>query len=282
MNRFRNTSSPSYFDNPKKETYIAIVLAITISLIFGIIFFVGERKPTTIETYTVDIIWNYLIIYGLLFILPVIILLLIRKHSLKTISVQKGGLGTNLAFTSFLLCLGLYFTRFLGYLLFVTPFLLLLWYWEYKTANSDQRSRITHFFGSSRVQLSITVISIIWIVLFVISGGTIHTTEPILSLSSFIGFWATLIQAGSEELMFHGYFQFRAIEWLDEKKGIVLTSIVFSLVHIPMVLASGMSFENIALFLLYIFVSDLPIGYLTYKTHNLTGAVLLHTFANLI
>ena len=282
MNDHSSNNQSLYFHNPQKETYISLILAISINLFFTILFFIGDKKPTPIETYDVTIIWNYLLLYGLVFIIPVIILLFIRKHSLETISVQRRGLFTNLACTSFLMCIGFYFTRFIGYLVFVTPLILLIWYIETKTVDSKSESRVVHFLNSTRVQLMIAIISIFWLILYALTGGTIRTGESLISFSAFIGFWAILIQAGSEELVFHGYFQFRAIDWLGEKKGIILTSSVFTLGHLTMAIAVGMSFPTILLFLILIFITDIPIGFLTHKTQNLTGAILLHTFANLI
>ncbi|UCG03641.1 MAG: CPBP family intramembrane metalloprotease [Candidatus Heimdallarchaeota archaeon] len=133
---------------------------------------------------------------------------------------------------------------------------------------------------SYQVKSIIFLISIFGITAYFIFGGTIDTGETALSISAFIGICATIIQAGSEEVVFHGYFQFRAIDWLNEKKGILLTSAIFSVIHFPMLLAVGMDIPSILFFFVMVFITDIPVGYLTHKTHNLTGAILLHTVAN--
>ncbi len=104
------------------------------------------------------------------------------------------------------------------------------------------------------------------------SQGLIAVLAKIEGLSGFFIAVALMVflPAITEEILFRGIIQSNLITKFGIKKGIVITSILFSIIHLyPSVLVP-------------IFLLSLMLGYLYSKTNNLFYPILLHILNNLI
>ncbi|MFX0061688.1 MAG: lysostaphin resistance A-like protein [Candidatus Hermodarchaeota archaeon] len=281
--------SSSSFKNPKHEMRYVIILLIITSLINIFSYLLIQKGPTEITTYEFgDISW-YWIYWGILCIIPVLIFLLLRKSTLKTVGIQFKGLITSLLFATFFIFLSIWglgiFYWFLILPALFIPFLYVKFPKFQEFMESKKVEQFTSLFGSLYFKITIFVISIVGISICILSGGTIGTGEPALSYSGLYGFLAIFAVGFGEELVFRGLLQFRAIDWLGKTRGILLSSGMFALFHFPMLVFSmiynDMPPVVVSLFLIFLFVGSIPDGYITYKSQNLTGAVLMHTYMDL-
>lgn len=90
---------------------------------------------------------------------------------------------------------------------------------------------------------------------------------------SFVGF--------GEEILFRGYLQNRLVAWLGHYQGWILTSVVFSLVHVPQrVVAQGMSIPHALVSSLVLIPVGLLMGFVMLRTGSVVPGSLFHTFVN--
>lgn len=86
------------------------------------------------------------------------------------------------------------------------------------------------------------------------------------------------IVAPAEEFLFRGVVQYRFNNVVGPIVSIVLTSILFSLFHIPAMIES--SSVEIAVYLVSLFVGSLLLGYAYERTNNLFVPIISHAFYN--
>jgi len=166
----------------------------------------------------------------------------------------------------------------------VLDIFLVVEFFYYKIYNKSflegENSRKIHFSVILRI---ISICSALGILLYVILGGVFDTGEPLLSYSGLYGLLSCFAIGLGEELLFRGLIQFRFVEWLGEKKGVIMTSIIFALMHLPMVLVSfKINLATLSFYMIYLFLSSVFIGFLVSRTKNISGAIILHTVADLI
>jgi membrane protease YdiL (CAAX protease family) len=96
---------------------------------------------------------------------------------------------------------------------------------------------------------------------------------------SIIKFMAFLPVGFFEEAVFRGYLQTRLINWIGKWWGLFLSSLMFSLWHLPYrLLVDRMSLGNAILDLLgMFFVSSLVLGWVFLLTKNIATPIILHT-----
>ncbi|MFX0061687.1 MAG: lysostaphin resistance A-like protein [Candidatus Hermodarchaeota archaeon] len=266
------------FENPKKETLLAIGVLIGIELIF--IFFFMLRGITTISTYTLeDVIWRWCLM-GLFWILPVLVFLYLRQNSLKTVYLQRKGLDVGIIVALYLITLqmlglGLIFSSLFGLAVLFGWFIQIKFKLDFN--HSSKFTKVRKILNLPFVKMILGIIPIIGILLYAFSGGTFCTGEPIQSVSFVFGVLTLLAIATGEEIFQRGLMQMRAVEWLGEKKGILLVAVISTLVHFPMLLFT----DNSILVLVFIFFYCFLEGYLVNKTKNLSVSIITHTFFDL-
>ncbi|WP_040191227.1 CPBP family intramembrane glutamic endopeptidase [Clostridium culturomicium] len=88
-----------------------------------------------------------------------------------------------------------------------------------------------------------------------------------------------------EEFLYRGYLQTRLVASYGNKRGLLFSTIIFTLMHLP----QWMSNNNFSISITDILLQGsgiLPLsfvfGYLYMKTKNLTSCIILHTFSNWI
>jgi len=80
-----------------------------------------------------------------------------------------------------------------------------------------------------------------------------------------------------EELLFRGVIQTRLVDIYDERVGIVVTSLIFAVAHVPAYLGEGLELSLAILFSL-----SLVIGWLYERTDNLVVPALVHGIYNAV
>jgi membrane protease YdiL (CAAX protease family) len=132
-------------------------------------------------------------------------------------------------------------------------------------------------FGLSRTNLSDSLsLSLGFVVAFIITQ-TIHlelhlSTElgPIVVIQELVFCFA--FSGPAQELLFRGVLFFSLLRWRDWKTALVVSSFLFGLVHI----LKGVHYV-IATILIGFFY-----GYITYRTRNIIGPIVAHSFNNFI
>jgi len=85
----------------------------------------------------------------------------------------------------------------------------------------------------------------------------------------------------TEEIIFRGYAQTRLIAWLGKPKGLVISSLLFSIAHFPQrMLVYGYGVIAAAKSSLLLMPTALVLGYMMMKTENITAPAILHTFVD--
>lgn len=108
-----------------------------------------------------------------------------------------------------------------------------------------------------------------------------HRLKYIFHINSVFSTWNFLnciFTALGEEILFRGYLQNRLIKWLGDKKGLIITALVFSFFHIFQRILTGMSFTNAIISVIAILPVALFYGYLFLKCKNVIASTIFHTF----
>ena len=132
-------------------------------------------------------------------------------------------------------------------------------------------------FGLSRTNLSDSLsLSLGFVVAFIITQ-TIHlelhfSTElgPIVVIQELVFCFA--FSGPAQELLFRGVLFFSLMRWKDWKTALVVSSVLFGLVHV----LKGIQYV-IATILIGFFY-----GYITYRTRNIIGPIVAHSLNNFI
>lgn len=123
----------------------------------------------------------------------------------------------------------------------------------------------------------ITLVSVI-----IYSSTSISVIRGNLNLNAF---WALLnfaVAGFAEEFMYRGYLQIHLMEWIGKWKGLIVTSIVMALMHIPQRMAFGLSPNEAIISAVLLIPMSLIMGYTMIKTENILAPGIYHTFYNWI
>lgn len=86
-----------------------------------------------------------------------------------------------------------------------------------------------------------------------------------------------------EEFIFRGYIQLRLCAWLGENRGLALTSVLFSLWHIPQkIIVEGATLSTLLPSLAYLLLLGLVFGWIMKKTGNIVAPAIYHAIHNWI
>lgn len=86
--------------------------------------------------------------------------------------------------------------------------------------------------------------------------------------------------ATTEEILFRGLFLKEFQKKLPQLKANILTSALFTGIHIPIILINNSDIYGVIFSLMIIFVSSLVYGIVFLKSKNLIPAILVHAFNN--
>lgn len=90
-----------------------------------------------------------------------------------------------------------------------------------------------------------------------------------------------LILGFTEEVIFRGYIQIRLTVWLGKTKGIVLTALLFSFIHLPSRLISEqLNFMNALISSFTLIPIALLLGYIMLKNKNIASSTIVHAGVN--
>ena len=96
------------------------------------------------------------------------------------------------------------------------------------------------------------------------SDNLTNGTDPFLALLS-----TSLLAPVTEELVFRGYMLNRLLAWFDEKKSILITSIVFALCHVSLI------------WIVYAFLMGVLLTKVSMEEDNIAYSIVLHIGFNL-
>ena len=133
--------------------------------------------------------------------------------------------------------------------------------------------------GNLRLGLGLALgFSIPLLAMFVAMGGLTLSWKVVLAALPAVLIYA-LINSLMEELWFRGLFLGEYNRLLGSGLAILLTAIVFTLIHFGMTYASGPERLQLLVGILYL---GLATAYIMVKTKSIWGAVLLHTVADVV
>ena len=95
-----------------------------------------------------------------------------------------------------------------------------------------------------------------------------------------INLWVSLFTAGTEEIFFRGLLLQNIQNRLSNMNANILVSILFLLIHIPIILISNKGSDEIFFSLYILFVSSLVYGLAFIKTKNLIPSIIIHAVNN--
>lgn len=95
-----------------------------------------------------------------------------------------------------------------------------------------------------------------------------------------INFLIALSTAATEEILFRGLFLKEFQKKLSQLNANILTSVLFTIIHIPIILIDHPEIYGVIFSLMIIFVSSLVYGIVFLKSKNLISAILVHVFNN--
>ncbi|URZ06120.1 CPBP family intramembrane glutamic endopeptidase [Clostridium felsineum] len=100
----------------------------------------------------------------------------------------------------------------------------------------------------------------------------------IISTTSLYIFIMNAMVGFVEEVIYRGYLQTRLTCWIGTVKGLLITSVLFGLIHIPKYLIwQKVNFDKLLISCLIITVSGTIFGYMRIKTKNIIACSILHT-----
>lgn len=92
-----------------------------------------------------------------------------------------------------------------------------------------------------------------------------------------------LIVGIGEEILWRGYAQNRLIYKFGKLRGLLLTALIFSVIHIPQrIIVLGLDLKGVIMSIFFIMPISITLGYIAYKTKDIITSSILHTIANLI
>lgn len=281
------TGSNIKFTDPKRETgyaIIVILLSILLILVYLVYLDFTGYKGIKKTTFVIGDFFNLLILYSAILIIPVFILLYLRKASLDSVGFRRKGIESSLLAIFLFIFLSVWgWDSFLAAFI-VAPAILLSWLFRQKFCEFKRIIIIFDAIGSLKFKLLILIISLVGIACFIWAGGTIETGEPLLSFSTVYYFLIYLTVGFGEELAYRGLLQSRIVAWLGEKQGITFTSILFSVIHIPIWIFNGAVKDLPQLFVVvfFAFLMSVFLGFIYNKTQNILGVSVIHGFTDMI
>lgn len=122
---------------------------------------------------------------------------------------------------------------------------------------------------------------IIYIAFMIILKHRLVYIFPTNSLFSIYYFGEDFFTAIGEEILFRGYLQSRLTKWLGDKKGLILTALVFCIPHIfQRLITEHMTINNAIVSSISLLPAALLMGYLCFKCKNVIASTIFHTFYN--
>lgn len=92
-----------------------------------------------------------------------------------------------------------------------------------------------------------------------------------------------LIVGIGEEVLWRGYVQNRLIYKFGKLQGLLLTALIFSVIHIPQrIIVFGLDLKGVLLSVFIIIPISITLGYIAYKTKDIIAGSILHTIVNFI
>ncbi|MFX1516931.1 MAG: lysostaphin resistance A-like protein [Promethearchaeota archaeon] len=281
------TSSNINFTNPKLESgyaFIVILLNIFLSLVYLVFLDLIGHETNNKTTFVIGDFLNRFILYCAIFIIPVFVLLYLRKAPLDSVGFQRKGFESSFILTMLFIFLSVWgWGTFLAAFI-VTPAILLSWLVGHKFGELKRTQNFFVVIGSLKIQLVLFIISLVGIAFFILAKGTIETGEPLLSFSTLYYFLIYLTVGFGEELAYRGLLQSRIVAWLGKKRGITVTSLLFSIVHIPIWIFNDVVQDLLQLLVILCFVTLISIffGFIYNKTQNILGVSVIHGFFDMV
>ncbi|HEY8889509.1 MAG TPA: CPBP family intramembrane glutamic endopeptidase [Clostridium sp.] len=124
------------------------------------------------------------------------------------------------------------------------------------------------------------IITLVIVILY--SSTSLSVIRGNLNLSAFWALFNFAVAGFAEEFMYRGYLQIRLMEWIGKWKGLILTSMVMALIHIPQRMAYGLSPNEAIISAVLLIPMSLIMGYTMIKTENILAPGIYHTFYNWI
>jgi membrane protease YdiL (CAAX protease family) len=119
--------------------------------------------------------------------------------------------------------------------------------------------------------------------IFLVSAGAAKNLAVVLTKSGLFATMQYLIVGFAEETLFRGYVQVRWVGALGWWPGFLLTSVVMSLFHIPiLLLAEHLTLLNALVEVIKIMPLSLLLGYALQKNGNIVAPAFIHLWLNLI
>lgn len=120
--------------------------------------------------------------------------------------------------------------------------------------------------------LSLVALLLLTAHFFIIPNGMYYSESQKISILI-----NCLIVGFSEETVFRGFLQTRLIAWLGQIKGMVLTAVLFSLVHIPSrLIYQQLSVMKAIIISLALIPCALLFGYIMMKAKNIAAPAIFH------
>jgi membrane protease YdiL (CAAX protease family) len=118
-----------------------------------------------------------------------------------------------------------------------------------------------------------SIVVFLAIIVYVFSKGNIH----LIGLNAKDLFVAFIFAGFMEEVTFRGMILGNLVQFMDFKKANILTSLLFTFIHMPQSIASGTVFTQAVLSsLVFIFVWGIIDGVLVKKSNSLWAAIIPH------
>lgn len=131
---------------------------------------------------------------------------------------------------------------------------------------------------------SIFIGFISYIIYFMCIVTVTHKLKYITSIGSLLSIWNLLnamFTALGEEILFRGYIQNRLMKWLGDKKGLIITTLIFVCSHTAQrMIMNNMNITGVIISLVWIFPIGLFCGYLFLKCKNVAAPTIFHALYN--
>lgn len=120
-------------------------------------------------------------------------------------------------------------------------------------------------------------------VVFLIGAGKVERLSIVCTASGIYAILQYLVVGFAEETLFRGYVQVRWGATLGWWSGFLLTSVVMSLYHVPLLfMGESLPFSSVLLELLRMMPLSLLLGYAMHRSGNIVAPGIIHLWLNLI
>ena len=126
------------------------------------------------------------------------------------------------------------------------------------------------------------LIGVLFFCLLVVPGHNRFDKLLHVGKSEMIALAVYLAIGFGEELAFRGFLQYRVVAWLGAFKGILLTSLIMAMFHMPQMFLNGWEVSRIVGHTLGYMPICLFLGFMMLRTGNLASVALIHAAADWI